>query len=109
MHVEDKWAPTKRADISPASIVICKAMGAHAYNVPLPFTMGVIVAPLDPGTEGDIIVQWLVPLVGRASTAGGRSQKGVDIFGSWVSHTSLALADQDTIKCQISISAKTKC
>ena len=59
----------------------------------LPFTMGVIVAPLDPGTEGDIIVQWLVPLLGRASTAGGRSQKAVDIFGSWVSHMSLALAD----------------
>ena len=57
VHVEDKWTPTERADICPASIVICKAMGAHDYDVPLPFTMGVIVAPLDPGTEGDIIVQ----------------------------------------------------
>ena len=67
-------------------------MGADAYNMPLPFTMGVIVAPLDPGTEGDIIVQWLVPLLGRESAAGGRSRKAVDLFGAWISLSSLALA-----------------
>ena len=63
------------------------------YSVPLPFTLGVIVAPLDPGTEGDIIVQWLVPLLGRESAAGGRSRQAVDILGSWIAHSSLALAD----------------
>ena len=64
-------------------------MGADAYNVPMPFTMGVIVAPLDPGTEGDIIVQWLVPLLGRESAAGAVQGKQLihsvrgSLFRAW--------------------------
>ena len=91
--------PKQIAPICLASSVLCKAMGADAYNAPLPFTMGVIVAPLDPGTEGGIIVQWLVPPLGRESAAGGgRSRKAVDIFGSWTSLSSLALADSGHYK-----------
>ena len=73
--------------------MICKAIGARAYDVPLPFTMGVIVAPLDPGAEGDIIVQWLVPPLGKESSSGGRNKTAVDIIGLWKAHSSLALAD----------------
>ena len=61
LHVEDRWSPQETSPICPASIVVCKDMGAVAYKMSMPFTMGVIVAPLDPGTEGDAIVQQGAP------------------------------------------------
>ena len=93
VHIDDRWAPKEDAPICPSSIVICSSLGASAYKVALPFTMGIVAAPLDPSTDGDIILQWLVPPLGPESAARGRQRQTVDMFGTWRAYTSLPLAD----------------
>ena len=67
--------------------------GASAYTMTLPFTMGVVAAPLDPNKDGDIILQWLAPPVGPETAAGGRRRQAVAIFGTWRAYSRLPLED----------------
>ena len=94
MHIEDRWTPEEPAPIGPGSLVVCKSLGgASAHDAVLPFTLGVVVAPLDPGVEDDVILQWWVPPLGKETVAGGRHKKAVDIFGQWCPYVRVALED----------------
>ena len=97
VDVADRWNPQQAAPLAPLSMVIVKALGAIAYAMALPFTMGAIVGPIDPVAESDLILQWWVPPLAREHVSGGRMRKTVDLFGAWAPHGTVDLEDYDQI------------
>ena len=81
LQIEDRWNPTRPPSIGPMTTVICRTSSV-VQGKATPFSMGVVVAPLENDAR-EVIIQWWVPPFGAESNSGGRSRTTVDMFGRW--------------------------
>ena len=70
LDVPDVWSPTRPTPIAPTSMVIC-SQTCDILGLEVPFTMGVIVAPVDLTGDLDVVIQWWVPPTDKERTDAG--------------------------------------
>ena len=97
LDVPDVWSPTRPTPIAPTSMVIC-SQTCDILGLEVPFTMGVIVAPVDLTGDLDVVIQWWVPPTDKERIAGGRTRMTVDLFGQWHPFDQIATADMENYK-----------
>ena len=60
VEITDIWTPTRTADIGLMSMVIAN-MPMVINGIPIPFSMGTVVAPVNTDGDTQLILQWWVP------------------------------------------------
>ena len=92
LMIKDAWEPKEPSVISVQSMVICRDTrifrGFH-----IPFTMGVIAAPVHVVAGIDVVIQWWIPPQGKERVAGGHTRDTVDLFGAWRAFDELSVEE----------------
>ena len=93
IQIPDRWAPSRRPNITPLSMIICEAQ-AKVRGVKMPFMLAAVAGPTGPDVDDatPLIVQWRVPPMDKISNR-GRGKDCVDLFGPWRSTSMLTLME----------------